>query len=114
MVTSCYIHVLVFRIYLQQTINHPEVGDQIVVDYFNFKWDLLQKYQNKLGWGPLTSNLLLVGLEGENSCLSFPISMFEFANAIEHELEKKPGMFKTSGFILFIKSSSRIFHCNLN
>lgn len=51
------------RIYLQQTIG-GDLSKQITDDSSQFRWDLIHNYQNKLGWGSLTSNLLLIGLEG--------------------------------------------------
>ena len=59
-----------FRIYLQQQLNET-VGKQIVVDFLGFNWLWISNQQKKQKWGPLTSNLLLIGLEGEK--LSFQI-----------------------------------------
>lgn len=51
------------KIYLQQTLN-DSVGTSIVQDFIRFKWDWCTKYQRMCRWGSLTSNLLLVGMEG--------------------------------------------------
>lgn len=51
------------RLYLQQGLNNT-VGPVIVHDFLKFDWDFCTGKQNKHGWGPLTSNLLLIGLEG--------------------------------------------------
>ncbi|CAK8684185.1 hypoxia-inducible factor 1-alpha inhibitor-like [Clavelina lepadiformis] len=51
------------RIYLQQMLNES-VGQEIVKDYVDFNWDWVGRIQNEQGWGPLSSNLLLIGLEG--------------------------------------------------
>ncbi|XP_013890051.1 hypoxia-inducible factor 1-alpha inhibitor [Austrofundulus limnaeus] len=51
------------RVYLQQTLNDT-VGKKIVVDFLGFNWNWINKQQAKRNWGPLTSNLLLVGMEG--------------------------------------------------
>ena len=50
-------------LYLQQML-HDNVGKNIVVDFLKFKWDWLSNKQKEMGWGNLTSNLLLIGLEG--------------------------------------------------
>lgn len=52
-----------YRLYLQQGLNNT-VGPVIVHDFLKFDWDFCTGKQNKHGWGPLTSNLLLIGLEG--------------------------------------------------
>ncbi|XP_049666963.1 hypoxia-inducible factor 1-alpha inhibitor isoform X1 [Buteo buteo] len=51
------------RLYLQQTLNDT-VGRKIVVDFLGFNWNWINKQQGKRGWGQLTSNLLLIGMEG--------------------------------------------------
>lgn len=51
------------RLYLQQMLN-DSVGRNIVVDFLGFNWKWLTDKQKKLGWGSLTSNLLLIGLPG--------------------------------------------------
>ncbi|RXM98599.1 Hypoxia-inducible factor 1-alpha inhibitor [Acipenser ruthenus] len=51
------------RLYLQQTLNDT-VGRKIVVDFLGFNWKWINKQQAKRNWGPLTSNLLLIGMEG--------------------------------------------------
>ncbi|XP_069466589.1 hypoxia-inducible factor 1-alpha inhibitor [Ambystoma mexicanum] len=51
------------RVYLQQTLNDT-VGKNIVVDFLGFNWNWINKQQAKHGWGQLTSNLLLIGMEG--------------------------------------------------
>ncbi|XP_014677092.1 PREDICTED: hypoxia-inducible factor 1-alpha inhibitor-like [Priapulus caudatus] len=51
------------RYYLQQALNDT-VGKQLVLDYLGFNWDYVNEQQRKFKWGPLTSNLLLVGMPG--------------------------------------------------
>ncbi|XP_073452690.1 hypoxia-inducible factor 1-alpha inhibitor [Aquarana catesbeiana] len=51
------------RLYLQQTLNDT-VGRKIVVDFLGFNWNWINRQQAKHGWGQLTSNLLLIGMEG--------------------------------------------------
>ncbi|XP_069096461.1 hypoxia-inducible factor 1-alpha inhibitor [Pleurodeles waltl] len=51
------------RFYLQQTLNDT-VGKNIVVDFLGFNWNWINKQQAKHNWGQLTSNLLLIGMEG--------------------------------------------------
>ncbi|XP_014292816.1 hypoxia-inducible factor 1-alpha inhibitor [Halyomorpha halys] len=51
------------RLYLQQTLNNT-VGPGIVQDFIRFRWDWITAIQKKMSWGPLTSNLLLIGMEG--------------------------------------------------
>ncbi|XP_070544125.1 hypoxia-inducible factor 1-alpha inhibitor-like [Ptychodera flava] len=51
------------RLYLQQTLSEG-VGEQIVSDFIGFNWAWVMDQQKKNGWGPLTSNLLLIGMEG--------------------------------------------------
>nr|XP_029499651.1 hypoxia-inducible factor 1-alpha inhibitor-like isoform X1 [Oncorhynchus nerka]XP_029499660.1 hypoxia-inducible factor 1-alpha inhibitor-like isoform X1 [Oncorhynchus nerka] len=52
------------RVYLQQTLNDT-VGRKIVVDFLGFNWNWITKQQSKRNWGQLTSNLLLIGMEGK-------------------------------------------------
>lgn len=52
------------RIYLQQGLNNT-VGQAIVMDFLQFNWEWLNVLQKKNNWGPLTSNLLLVGMESK-------------------------------------------------
>lgn len=35
------------------------------MDFLGFNWNWINKQQGKLGWGQLTSNLLLIGMEGK-------------------------------------------------
>ncbi|KAK3709320.1 hypothetical protein QZH41_009270, partial [Actinostola sp. cb2023] len=51
------------RIYLQQMLN-DQVGKNIVLDFLGFRWEWLNAKKKEMGWGPLTSNLLLIGLPG--------------------------------------------------
>ncbi|KAK5640654.1 hypothetical protein RI129_011465 [Pyrocoelia pectoralis] len=51
------------RLYLQQGLNNT-VGTAIVHDFLNFDWNFCTSKQSKHNWGPLTSNLLLIGMEG--------------------------------------------------
>lgn len=61
----------IYRLYLQQTLNDT-VGRKIVVDFLGFNWNWINRQQAKRGWGQLTSNLLLIGMEGKKNvlCLS--------------------------------------------
>lgn len=52
-----------FRLYLQQALNNS-VGPAIVQDFVKFDWTFCHTKQTKHSWGPLTSNLLLIGMEG--------------------------------------------------
>ncbi|KAM9197300.1 hypoxia-inducible factor 1-alpha inhibitor isoform 2-T2 [Dugong dugon] len=56
------------RLYLQQTLNDT-VGRKIVMDFLGFNWNWINKQQGKRGWGQLTSNLLLIGMEDQFECL---------------------------------------------
>ncbi|KAH9488363.1 Hypoxia-inducible factor 1-alpha inhibitor [Bulinus truncatus] len=49
--------------YLQQPLNDT-VGKRIVMDFTSFNWGWANETQKRNHWGPLTSNLLLVGMEG--------------------------------------------------
>ncbi|KAL4239511.1 Hypoxia-inducible factor 1-alpha inhibitor [Mactra antiquata] len=51
------------KIYLQQALN-DSVGPNIVTDFIKFNWKWVTDQQKTNKWGPLTSNLLLVGMEG--------------------------------------------------
>ncbi|KAH3747418.1 hypothetical protein DPMN_181844, partial [Dreissena polymorpha] len=51
------------RIYLQQALNNS-VGPKIVEQFVNFNWSYVTGLQRSNNWGPLTSNLLLVGMPG--------------------------------------------------
>lgn len=52
-----------FRLYLQQGLNNT-VGHAIMQDFVKFDWEYCIGKQTKHNWGPLTSNLLLIGMEG--------------------------------------------------
>lgn len=43
---------------------NDSVGKKIVIDFLGFNWDWINGKQKKNNWGPLTSNLLLIGMEG--------------------------------------------------
>ena len=57
-----FIH-CIFRVYLQQALNDT-VGKRIVDDFLQFNWNWATDQQKEHGWGPLTSNLLLVAPPG--------------------------------------------------
>lgn len=57
-------NVLNFRVYLQQALNEG-VGKRIVADFLGFNWSWVTEQQKKNKFGPLTSNLLLIGMEGK-------------------------------------------------
>lgn len=40
------------------------MGPEIVKDFLRFRWDWINEKQKKHGWGSLTYNLLLIGMEG--------------------------------------------------
>uniref|UniRef100_UPI00358F8F23 hypoxia-inducible factor 1-alpha inhibitor isoform X2 n=2 Tax=Myxine glutinosa TaxID=7769 RepID=UPI00358F8F23 len=51
------------ELYLQQPLNDT-VGRNIVLDYLKFNWTWANQQQRRCCWDPLTSNLLLIGMEG--------------------------------------------------
>lgn len=51
------------KYYLQQSLNDT-VGRRMVLDFLDFNWEWVNRQQKQNGWGPLTSNLLLVATEG--------------------------------------------------
>ncbi|XKL68822.1 hypothetical protein PGB90_006591 [Kerria lacca] len=51
------------RLYLQQVLDNS-VGISIVQDFVKFNWNWITEKQIKNNWGSLTSNLLLVSMEG--------------------------------------------------
>ena len=56
--------VFFFSVYLQQALNDT-VGKKIVEDFVKFNWTWVTDQQKRHGWGPLTSNLLLVAPPGK-------------------------------------------------
>ncbi|XP_014772373.1 hypoxia-inducible factor 1-alpha inhibitor [Octopus bimaculoides] len=50
-------------LYLQQPLTEG-VGDKIVQDFVSFNWRWISMQQKENNWGPLSSNLLLVGMAG--------------------------------------------------
>lgn len=64
--TSLVSCVSIERVYLQQTLNDT-VGKKIVLDFLGFNWNWINKQQAQRNWGQLTSNLLLIGMEGKGS-----------------------------------------------
>ena len=53
-----------YSLYLQQSLNEG-VGKKIVEDFVKFNWSFINAQASKNKWGPLTSNLLLIGQEGK-------------------------------------------------
>lgn len=51
------------KVYLQQALNEG-VGKRIVADFLGFNWSWVTEQQKKNKFGALTSNLLLIGMEG--------------------------------------------------
>eukprot|EP01135_Chromosphaera_perkinsii_P001324 Nk52_evm51s164 gene=Nk52_evmTU51s164 len=51
------------KYYLQQVLNDT-IGPNVVKDFLGFNWKWLSMIQQKLGWGQLVSNTLLVGAQG--------------------------------------------------
>ncbi|CAL8073849.1 unnamed protein product [Orchesella dallaii] len=51
------------RVYLQQPLNNT-VGPQIASDFIQFNWSWAAEHKKEFNWGPLTSNLLLIGQKG--------------------------------------------------
>jgi len=51
------------KYYLQQALNDG-VSSRMVEDFKAFRWDWVTSQQQRNNWGPLTSNLLLIGEEG--------------------------------------------------
>lgn len=66
-----------FRIYLQQALNNS-VGPEIVQDFIKFNWAWVTSQQKANNWGPLTSNLLLIGMPGSKFKIkmAYPGNMF--------------------------------------
>ena len=52
------------RVYLQQALNDT-VGPQIVRDFVQFNWAFVNEQKAANKWGELTSNLMLIGQEGQ-------------------------------------------------
>ncbi|XP_053380644.1 hypoxia-inducible factor 1-alpha inhibitor-like [Mercenaria mercenaria] len=72
------------RIYLQQALN-DSVGKTIVYDFVNFNWGWLNEQQKLNNWGPLTSNLLLVGMEGNVTPVHYDEQENFFAQIYGHK-----------------------------
>lgn len=70
-----YLIMFIFRLYLQQLLSNT-VGPAIVDDFLHFKWDWLSNIQKICNWGPLTSNLLLISMEGE--CFTYLVYQLSF------------------------------------
>jgi len=51
------------RLYLQQELN-SEISKNVRSDFLSFNWNYLFNRQAKHAWGSLSSNLLLIGMEG--------------------------------------------------
>ncbi|XP_065222718.1 hypoxia-inducible factor 1-alpha inhibitor-like isoform X1 [Planococcus citri] len=51
------------RYYFQQVLDNS-VGVSVVQDFVKFNWDWFRDKTSKNNWGPLTSNLLLIAMEG--------------------------------------------------
>ena len=58
------------RMYLQQTLV-TGIGERLTEDFRNFDWSTLTLLERAGGWGPLTSNLLLLGHRGSVTPLHY-------------------------------------------
>lgn len=56
--------------------DNDTVGKKIVVDFLGFNWNWINKQQAQRNWGQLTSNLLLIGMEGKRSDRRNAVSLF--------------------------------------
>lgn len=74
----------IFRLYLQECLNN-NLGAEIVRDFLNFDWQFCTTIQSKHSWGPLTSNLLLVGMEGNVSPCHYDEQQNLFAQVLGHK-----------------------------
>ncbi|KAG8276575.1 Hypoxia-inducible factor 1-alpha inhibitor [Homalodisca vitripennis] len=95
--------------YLQQMLNNT-MGQGIVEDFLQFRWDWINDKQKKHSWGPLTFNLLLVGMEGNvtpchydeqqnlfaqirgfKRCILFPPEQFEcfYPHPVHHPYDRQ-------------------------
>nr|XP_039272674.1 hypoxia-inducible factor 1-alpha inhibitor-like [Styela clava] len=72
------------RLYLQQTLNDT-VGPNMVRDFVKFRWEWCTRYQRLCRWGDLTSNLLLVGMEGNITPGHFDEQENFFAQILGHK-----------------------------
>ncbi|XP_065161973.1 hypoxia-inducible factor 1-alpha inhibitor-like isoform X2 [Atheta coriaria] len=72
------------RLYLQECLNN-NLGAEIVRDFLNFDWQFCTTIQSKHSWGPLTSNLLLVGMEGNVSPCHYDEQQNLFAQVLGHK-----------------------------
>ncbi|XP_060552574.1 hypoxia-inducible factor 1-alpha inhibitor-like [Ruditapes philippinarum] len=72
------------KIYLQQALN-DSVEKTIVYDFVNFNWAWLTEQQTLNNWGPLTSNLLLVGMEGNVTPVHYDEQENFFAQIYGHK-----------------------------
>lgn len=68
------------RIYLQQALDNS-IGLSIIQDFARFNWTWIKEKQKKNNWGPLTSNLLLISMEGQfrTTVFIFPDGAFTAA-----------------------------------
>ena len=68
------------KIYFQQMLTN-RVKDKVVTDFLSFNWGWLGIQQQRYNWGPLTSNLLLVGQPGNVTPLHYDEQENFFAQA---------------------------------
>ncbi|XP_071953942.1 hypoxia-inducible factor 1-alpha inhibitor-like isoform X2 [Antedon mediterranea] len=114
------------RYYLQQALTEG-VGKKIVDDFIKFNWAWVTEQQKRGGWGPLTSNLLLIGMEGNvtpahydeqqnfftqiqgyKRCILFPPSQFQtlYPYQVSHPCDRQSQVdFDAPDFLKYPKFS---------
>lgn len=72
------------KVYLQQLLSE-NVGKRIIKDFIGFNWNWINRQKVINHWGPLSSNLLLVGMEGNITSVHYDEQQNFFAQVRGHK-----------------------------
>ncbi|KAF2361559.1 JmjC domain [Trinorchestia longiramus] len=72
------------RLYLQQSLS-SNIGPKVAADFVSFNWLWLRKLMKIVHWGPLTSNLLLIAMQGNVTPVHYDEQQNLFCQLVGHK-----------------------------